>query len=234
MRNILFKILLMIAVVGLLMSGAPAYADISCPPTCTVQLQQTNIVQLSGVQVTVTIDNSGSNTVLSFQLTKSPLTNAPAGIDQIGWTGGPLGHGSNTFSTDYNSSDSNWIGHNKNNTIYVAQVTGPSSGSMDGFGKFNVEGAASGSTQGISPSTVIVLTLGGKVTAFYSNAAGNMFAVHIRFGGNCSGFVGGLAGTASTNDDSNCVPQNQVPEPGTLTSIVAGSLGLCRLLARRT
>lgn len=226
------RILWLIAVIASVMGGVPALADITCANICTVQLQQTNVVQLYGVQVTVTINNTGASTILSFQLTNNPLTNSPIGIDQIGWTGGALSGGANSFSAAYNSISSNWIGHNPNNTTYIAEVTGPNPGSMDGFGKFNVQGAASGSTQGVSPSTAIVLTLAGKVTTFYSNAAGNMFAVHIRFGGNCSGFVGGLAGTSSANDDSNCSPQSQVPEPGTLALFVAGSLGLLRRATR--
>lgn len=104
---------------------------------------------------------------------------------------------------------------------------------MDGFGKFNVQGAASGSTQGVSAGTAIVLTLAGKVTTFYSNSSGNVFTVHVRFGGNCSGCVGGLAGTGSANSDTDCVPQGQVPEAGTLSLCGGGVLGLLGWLRRR-
>lgn len=224
------KVLLILSAMVMVTCGVPAFADITCATTCTVQLQQSNVVQLAGVQVSVTINNTGSTTVLSFQLTHNPLTNLAIGVDQIGWTGGALSGGSNTFSASYNSISSNWIGHNPNNTTYVAQVTGPSSGSMDGFGKFNVQGAASGSTDGVTAP--ITLTLAGKVTTFYSNSTGNIFTVHVRFGGNCSGFVGGLTGTSSANNDTDCVPRSQVPEPGTMTLLGTGFLVLTRLLRR--
>lgn len=225
------KLLVFTTVIVILMWCAPASADVSCPPTCTVQLQESNVSQLAGVVVTVTIDNSGTHTILSFQLTHNPLTNSAIGIDQIGWTGGPLSGGSNAFSSDYNSVGSNWIGHNKNGTTYVAQVTGPDAGSMDGFGKFNVEGAASASTDGVS--SPIVLTLANKVTTFYSNSTGNIFSVHLRFGGNCSGFIGGLAGTSSVNNNPDCIPETQVPEPGTVALLGTGLCGLARLLRRK-
>jgi len=94
-----------------------------------------------------------------------------------------------------------------------------------------VQGAASASTDGVT--SPITLTLAGKVTTFYSNSAGNIFTVHVRFGGNCSGFVGGLAGTGSTNSNTDCVPAPQVPEPGTLALFGTGSFALAGLLRRR-
>lgn len=223
--------LFIISTIVMIASSAPAFADITCATICTVQLQHSNVVQLTGVQVSVTINNTGANTVLSFQLTNNPLTNTAAGIDQIGWTGGSLSGGSNTFSTDHNSVGSNWIGHNPNNTTFAAQVTGPNNGSMDGFGKFNLEGAASGSTDGVAAP--IVLTLAGRVESFYSNSVGNVFTVHVRFGGNCSGFVGGLTGTGSANSDTDCVPQAQVPEPGTLALLGTGLFALGRVAKQK-
>jgi len=222
MRKIWLFIL--VAVVALAVS-TPARADITCLSLCTVQLQQSNINQLAGVQVTVTIDNTGSNTVLTFQLTNNPLSNTPIGMDQIGWTGGALSNGSNAFSSSYNAvSSTNWEG---------ALVTGPNTASMDGFGKFNVQGADAASTGGISASTAIVLTLAGKVTTFYDNAKGNVFAVHVRYGGNCSGFIGGLAGTSSSNSDVNCQVPGQVPEPGSMLLFGSGLFGLAGILKRR-
>jgi len=212
--------------VGVMLCSAPALADVSCASgsTCTVQLTQSNVIQLAGVQVTVTIDNTGANTVLTFQLTNNPLSNTPAGIDQIGWTGGPLSGNDNTFSSTYNATASTHFGGNL--------VTGPNTGNMDGFGKFNVQGAVSAGTGGISAATAITMTLAGKVTTFYSNSAGNVFTVHVRYGGNCSGFVGGLAGTGTANSDTDCHP-GQVPEPGTMALFGTGLFGLAGLLRRK-
>jgi hypothetical protein len=222
MRKIwLFMLVAMMA----LAVGTPARADVTCASICTVTLTQTNVIQLAGVQVNVTINNTGTHTVLTFQMVNNPITNTPIGMDQIGWTGGHLSHGSNTFSSSYNATASSHWGGNL--------VTGPVTGAMDGFGKFNVQGADPASTAGISPSTAITMTLAGKVTTFYSNSSGNVFTVHVRFGGNCSGFIGGLAGTGSANNDANCTRPGSVPEPGSMVLFGSGLLGLAGALKRR-
>lgn len=220
---------LMLVGVALLAVGTPARADYTCAngSICTIQLTQTNVIQLYGVKVNVTIDNStnANHTILTFQMVSSPITNTPIGMDHIGWTGGPLSGGGNTFSTSYNAiSSTNWNG---------VLVTGPNSSSMDGFGKFNVYGDDPASTAGISPSTAITMTLAGKVTTFYANSGGNIFAVHVRFGGNCSGFIGGFAGTGSANSDTDCQVSGQVPEPGSMVLFGSGLIGVAGVLKRR-
>lgn len=220
MRKVWLFIFVMVVALAV---STPARADVTCLTICQVQLTQSNVSQLAGVVVTVTINNTGANTVLSFQLTNNPLSNTPIGIDQIGWTGGPLSGPSNTFSSNYNATSSTgWHGQ---------LVTGPSADSMDGFGKFNVQGADPASTGGIG--SPIVLTLAGKVTTFYDNGKGNVFTVHVRYGDGCSGFVGGLAGTSSSNSNSNCHPGGQVPEPGSMILFGSGLFGLAGLLRRR-
>ncbi len=216
MKLMLKGILILAAVATLAM---PASADTACAATtvCTVTLTQTNVTQLSGIVVTVTIDNTGSNTILSFQLTSNPYssTNTALGIDMAGWNVGGFGSGPSGWSAEANKN-------------------------LDGFGNFVTRAKDSASTSGIN--SALTFTLSGLVTNFTANASGNEFAVHIRFTGNgtlgpdgsplgCSTFVGGQTGTASRDSEAGC--GTPIPEPGTLALFGTGLLGLAGIVRRR-
>ncbi len=201
-----------IAVALLTALSAPAKADAVCAAgsTCQVQLTQTNTNQLIGVVVTVTIDNTGTNTVLTFQVTSSPIPNTVQGFIMVGWNA----NASSTSSTGYD-------GNNVLVTKNPAQ--------LDGFGKFVASGANNGlATNGLGPVT---FTLNGLVTTFPANADGNEFVVHIQYDGNCSGWVGGATGSTSPGDNLNC--GTVIPEPASLALFGTGLVGIAGLVRRR-
>lgn len=100
-----------------------------------------------------------------------------------------------------------------------------------GFGSFlsrkSLEG---GGTGGIDPDSITLILDG--VAEFVTNSSGALFATHIRYGDDCSGWVsdGRRDGAAVT---SGTCGARQLPEPTPLALLGLGLLGLA-FLRRRT
>lgn len=97
-----------------------------------------------------------------------------------------------------------------------------------GFGDFTSRANSdSGGTDGIT--NLLFLQLFGTVS-FTPNNLGSMFAVHVRYNNECSGWVSDGPGGDNTSD-VNCGGQTTVPEPSSLWLLLIGAGGL--LISRR-
>ena len=221
------KTLISLFALAVVFVALPASADTACTisggnlqvavgGTCYFDLTTSNNVALDGAVVRVTVDDTGGATTLGFQFLSAPIANPVIGIDRIG----------------YNIA-SNGVGGGFDSPGGGACAGGPviaCGGNIDGFGSFLRDGAESAGTGGVS--SPIVITLAGHITSVAPNANGDYFVVHVRFGGECSGFIGGPADSRSQDPAGGC-GGTQVPEPGSLALFGSGLIGLAGVLRRR-
>jgi hypothetical protein len=199
--------MLLLGLSGLL-PAAPAQAGFCASgATCSFDLDNTNVLGVD-IVIRVTVNNTGATSVLTVNWISDNLANTPLGIDQFGFN--------STASTTV--LPAGW-----SNAGCKPPPGPPTPGcQMDGFGRFASEIDSPGGTD-LSFS----FTLGSLVTTFADNTQGGEFAAHIRYSGNCSGFVSD--GTSKgASKDTNCTIEGigKVPEPGTLVLLGIAMLGL--------
>jgi len=126
-----------------------------------------------------------------------------------------------------------------NSIVATNDVTGawlPTSGGTEAggdFGLFIEKVTEPSGDGGIDPNTLIFVLDGlYDPTSFVANSNGASFAVHVRYGNDCSGWVadGGTAGASGS--DANC-GGNPVPEPSAALAFGAGALVVGSTLRRR-
>jgi hypothetical protein len=101
-----------------------------------------------------------------------------------------------------------------------------------GFGTFIEKVTASAGTDGIISPLIFVLNGLYAPSSFIANSAGASFAIHARYGNDCSGWAAD-GGTAGGSGSSSSCGTNPVPEPSAALAFSAGALVVGGSIRRR-
>jgi PEP-CTERM motif len=173
------------------------------------------------VRVTVSDGCAGvGDCTLRLQFISDNLANTPLGFDQFGYNSGSLNSPLLNPATQDGWSNANC-------------PAGPGGCQMDGFGRFTAE-----ADEPAGEDLDITFILASDDNSYPFNANGSNFAVHIRYGDNCSLFVSNgtsndSAGGSGCTTDGGASPTDTVPEPSTLLLLGAGLIGMSRF-AKKT
>lgn len=173
---------------------------------CSFELTNSNVTQLNGnIDIRVTINNTGANTVLTVSYISGGPGGTPGFINEFGYN-------ASATVTQVNGvaiGSTNWS--NANNLP----------ANVDGFGLF-AQDYKSAPNSGAGP---FAFTLNGKVTTFGDNANGSEFVVHVGgFASGCSGFVSD--GTSNGPSSNPSCGGTNTPEPASLMLLGAGLAGI--------
>lgn len=202
----------------------------SAVPT-TVNLDSWNVSELnaSGDFVELTYDFDNGNTVVTLQWMAGANNQLTAiGIDKFYYNCSGC-----SFTSNPNDNESGKTGGIISVAEGLTDVTsdwkthgGGFSG--DGFGNFNSRGNAdSAGTGGITEQLIFVLN--GNLT-FLFNDHDARFAVHVRYGNDCSGWASDGEPSGEPGSNPNCAA---VPEPSSVALLGIGVLLLAGMAAWR-
>jgi hypothetical protein len=194
--------------VGALVLVVAAAVFLAAPPALAydLTLTQWNVTELNTAGDSIGITISGSTityTWLSGDLTSPEAFN----LQDIYWSSLVAADGGSLISTSAGT--------------YTDQCASPPC-NADGFGGFQVDYRNFGTT-----TTSVMFTFSGIFTAAEKAALTNDdFALHVQYGGGCSGIVDGTIGGDSIKPNSTCTPGTSVPDtpvPEPITMFLGGT-----------